>query len=58
MGKEEKQLYRDLILRGASFTSEEQEEILDYCWSNVANTILLLEAMLADYEANIPPDFE
>lgn len=46
MGKEEKQLFRDLILRGAPYTPAEQEEILDYCWSDVANTILLLEAML------------
>ncbi|MGO9326023.1 MAG: hypothetical protein ACLP07_15820 [Terracidiphilus sp.] len=46
MGKEEKQLFRNLILRGAPYTRDEQEQILDYCWSDVANTILLLEAML------------
>jgi hypothetical protein len=45
MGKEEKQMYRDLILRGAPYTDDERQQILDYCWTDVANTISLLAAM-------------
>ncbi len=51
MGKDEKQLNRDLILRGAPYTCEERDQILEYCWTDVANTILLLEAMAPNLAA-------
>jgi len=46
MGKEEKSSFHERIMAGAPFTAEERVEILEYCWTDVANTILVLEPML------------
>lgn len=41
-----KDLNVDLILRGAPYTPEEQDRILDYCQEDVEDTIRLFDAML------------
>ena len=45
MGKEEKQASRNLISRGGPWTEGEKVEILDYCMTDVENTIRLFETM-------------
>ncbi len=41
----EKQRLRDRIMSGPPYDADEKQEILDYCWSDVAATARLLEAM-------------
>lgn len=45
IGAGEKGAMRDLILRGTSWTAEEQQSILDYCETDVAALAKLLPAM-------------
>ncbi len=44
--KEEKAAKRDLVLRGGPWSSEERQEILDYCESDVDETAELFRKML------------
>jgi len=46
ISKEEKKSNRDLVLRGGPWTHSEQQEILDYCQSDVDPLPPLLMAML------------
>ncbi len=46
VGAQEKAAMRDLVLRGGPWSSLEQEEILDYCESDVEALARLLPAML------------
>jgi DNA polymerase I len=46
----EKKEKRELILRGGPWSAEEQQEILDYCESDVRCLQQLLPAMMASYD--------
>ena len=49
----EKERWRRLILTGGPFTPEQWRGILDYCWSDVAETRDLLNAMRPALPANL-----
>ena len=50
MSAAEKESMRNLILRGAPYTVDEQNLILDYCMEDVHNTAKLFDAMLPDLD--------
>ena len=49
-----KDLNIQLILRGAPYTAQERERILDYCEEDVSDTIRLFDAMFHRWTSSVP----
>jgi hypothetical protein len=53
IGAKRKDLMRERIIKGWPFTPEEQQEILDYCYSDIDALLRLLSQILSDPEFDL-----